>query len=171
MTTSPLTTWTYTQEEWNEFVQIETSHKKEDSIYLGIGIVILGTIGLMFFRGTSFLTGLLFTIPIAILIPVLRMKFSYKHLKKGIESPTVTFFYHHIKVNYHTIELTSSKKRVKSVKIIDIQSNGRQLLEFDVQWMTGKGPTNDEFRFLIPEGKYEEARKMISNYQQSTSVI
>lgn len=164
MNTSTIAEWTYTQEEWNEFVQLERSNKKEDNIYFGIGIVILGTIGLMFFRETGFFTGLLFSVPLAILIPLLRMKFSYKHLKKGITSPAVAFFHDHINVNGHTIELTSSKKRVKSVKIIDIQSNGRQLLEFDVQWMTGKGPTNDEFRFLIPEGKYEEAQKMILNY-------
>jgi len=164
---SPITTWTYTQEEWNEFVRIERSNKKEDSIYFGIGIVILGTLGLMFFRGTSFFTALLFSVPLAILIPLLRMKFSYKHLKKGIASPTVTFYSDHVNVNGHKIELTSSIKRVKSMKIIDIESNGRFLLEFDVQWMTRKGPTNDEFRFLIPEGKLEEAEKMIGLSHQA----
>lgn len=161
MNTSPIATWTYTQEEWNEFVQIERSNKKEDSIYFGIGIAILGTVGLMFFRETSFFTAILFSVPLAILIPLLRMKFSYKHLKKGISNPTVTFYSDYINVNGHKIELISSNKRVKSKKIIDIESNGRFLLEFDVQWMTRKGPTNDEFRFLIPEGKLEEAQKMI----------
>ena len=164
MTTTPLAEWAYTQEEWNEFVRLEKSNKKEDNIYFGIGIVILGTIGLIFFRGTGFFTGVLFSIPFAILIPLLRMKFSYKYLKKGIASPAVAFFHDHVNVNQHTIELTSSIKRVKSVKIIDIKSNGRQLLEFDVQWMTRKGPTNDEFRFLIPENKYEEAKKISRAY-------
>ncbi len=164
MDTSPIAKWTYTQEEWNEFVQLERSNKKEDNIYFGIGIVILGTVGLMFFRETGFFTGLLFSIPLAVLIPLLRMKFSYKYLKKGIASPTVIFFHDHINVNKHTIELTSSIKRVKSVKIIDIKSSGRQLLEFDVQWMTRKGPTNDEFRFLIPKNKYEEAQEIAKTF-------
>ena len=164
MNTSPLATWTYTQEEWNEFVQLEISNKKEDNIYFGIGIVILGTVGLMFFRGTSFFTGLLFSVPIAILIPVLRMKLSYKHLKKGIANPTITFYPDYIDVNGHKIELISSKKRIKSAKIIDAKDGNQYLLELDIQWITGKGPTNDEFRFLIPEGKYSEAEKLIHGF-------
>ena len=60
MKLEPITEWSYSKEEWNEFVSVERSNKKEDSIYFGIGIVILGTIGLMFFRGVSVFTGLLF---------------------------------------------------------------------------------------------------------------
>jgi len=159
-----ITQWFYTEQEWNEYVRIERSNKKEDSIYFGIGIVILGTAGLMFLRGTGFFTGLLFSIPLAILIPFLRMKFSYRHLKKEIVSPTVIFFPDYIKINNHKIVLVSSVKRIKSIKIINTQDNGRHLLEFDIQWMTRKGPTNDEFRFLIPENKMEEAHKMTQSY-------
>ena len=156
--------WKYSQEEWNEFVQIERSNKKEDSIYFGIGIVILGTLGLMFLRDTSFLTGLAFSVPLAILIPFLRMTFSYKHLKKGIANPSVQFFSDSIKVNGHKIDLISAHKRIKSIKIIDVKKSAKRLLEFDVEWVTRKGPTNDEFRFLIPKDKMEEAERMIETY-------
>ena len=77
--TEVLSHWKYTSKQWDKFVTIEKGNKKEDNIYFGIGIVILATITLMLFRRTSFFTALLFAVPFAILIPFLRMKFSYKH--------------------------------------------------------------------------------------------
>ena len=130
--------WNYSQEEWNEFVRIERSNKKEDSIYFGIGIVIIGTLGVMFLRDTSFWTALAFSVPLAILIPFLRMTFSYKHLKKGISNAKVQFFSDFIRVNDHKIELLSSQKRIKSIKIIDTKDPMKHLLEFDVEWITRK---------------------------------
>ena len=158
----PLADWNYSEKEWNDFVTIEKGNKKEDSIYFGIGILILGTLGLMFLRDTSFWTGLLFAGPLAFLIPFLRMKFSYKHLKKGVKNPNVKIYNDEVIVNGKRIELTNSRKRVKSVKILDSKDNYK-LLEIDVQWLTAKGPTNDEFRFLIPKDKLEEAEKIASS--------
>lgn len=158
-----ITEWNYSQKEWDEFVVIEKANKKEDSIYFGIGILILGTIGLMILRQTSFFGGFIFAIPFAILIPWLRMKFSYKHLKKGVKNPSVKIYTDHLLINTHKIELSGKIKRVKSLKIIDAK-NGKKLLEFDVQWMTRKGPTNDEFRVLIPTDKITEAEKLISTF-------
>lgn len=158
-----ITEWNYSQKEWDEFVVIEKANKKEDSIYFGIGILILGTIGLMILRQTSFFGGFIFAIPFAILIPWLRMKFSYKHLKKGVKNPYVKIYTDHLLINTHKIELSGKIKRVKSLKIIDAK-NGKKLLEFDVQWMTRKGPTNDEFRVLIPTDKITEAEKLISTF-------
>jgi hypothetical protein len=159
--------WSYSTEEWNEFVQIERSNKKEDSLYFGIGIVILGTLGLIFFRNTSLWTGLLFSIPFAILIPILRMTFSYTHLKRGISDPSVAFHPDFIEVNGKKIELISSTKRIKSIKIIDVKNSTRQFLEFDIQWITRKGPTHDEFRFLIPKDRMEEVQHIIHSYTHS----
>lgn len=159
--TEVLSHWKYTSKQWDKFVTIEKGNKKEDNIYFGIGIVILATITLMLFRGTSFFTALLFSVPLAILIPFLRMKFSYKHLKKGIKNPEVKITFNNLFINNHVIELQNKNKRVKSMKIIE-EKNNIKLLEFDVQWLTRKGPTNDEFRILIPDDKLEEAQKLIT---------
>lgn len=158
-----LAEWNYSKKEWDEFVTIEKANKKEDNIYFGIGILILGTIGLMLLRQTSFLGGLIFAIPLAILIPWLRMKFSYKHLKKGVKNPFVKFYSDHLLINGHKIDLSGNIRRIKSLKIIDTKNN-RKMLEFDVQWMTRKGPTNDEFRVLIPTDKIAEAEDLISKF-------
>ena len=156
-----LSNWKYTTKQWDEFVTIEKGNKKEDSIYFGIGIVILSTIALMLLRQTSFFTALVFAIPLAVLIPFLRMKFSYKHLKKGVKNPEVKITFNNLFINNHIVELQNKNKRVKSMKIIE-EKNNIKLLEFDVQWLTRKGPTNDEFRILIPDDKLEEAQKLIT---------
>ena len=159
-----LASWKYTQKQWDEFVVIEKANKKEDSIYFGIGILILGTFGLMILRQTNIWVGLIFAIPIAFLIPWLRMKFSYKHLKKGVKNPFVKIYSEYLLINNHKITLSNKVKRVKSLKIIDAK-NDHKLLEFDVQWMTRKGPTNDEFRILIPVEKILEAKKLITTFK------
>lgn len=159
--TEVLSHWKYTTKQWDEFVTIEKGNKKEDSIYFGIGILILSTIALMLLRQTNFFTALLFAIPLAVLIPFLRMKFSYKHLKKGVKNPEVKITFNNLFINNHIVELQNKNKRVKSMKIIE-EKNNIKLLEFDVQWLTRKGPTNDEFRILIPDDKLEEAQKLIT---------
>ncbi len=155
--------WKYSKEEWDNFVTIEKSNKKEDNIYFGFAIFILSTLALKFLRDTTFTTALLFSFPFAIGLPFLRMRFSYPHLKKGIQNPYVKIFDTKLIINGKEIELTSKRKRVKSLAIIDSENN-RKLLEFDVQWLTAKGPTNDEFRILIPENKLNEAEFLVQNF-------
>jgi len=157
--------WKYTNLEWNDFVDIEKANKKEDNLYFGVGIVIIGTLTLVFFRGTSILTGLLFSVPLAILIPLLRMKFSYKHLKKNVQNPQVKICSDYLEINEHKIDLYTSQKRVKNLKIIDA-TNNTNLLEFDIQWLTRKGPTNDEVRILIPSNKLEEAKSLVKKFKK-----
>lgn len=152
--------WQYDTRMWDEFVTIEKGNKREDNIYFGIGIVIIGTVGLMFLRDTSFWMGLIFSIPLAILIPWLRMTFSYRYLKKGIKNPEVKIFYDFLLINNKKIELRNNRKRIKSLKVRDTKV-GLKLLEFDVQWVTAKGPTNDEFRILIPEEKLATIDELI----------
>ena len=160
---NPIAHWKYSSEDWNKFVDIEKRNKKEDNIYFGIGIIILGTLGLMFLRGTSFWVGLLFSIPLAVLIPWLRMQFSYKHLKKGVKNPEVLIFDDHLLISQKKIELTSERKRVKSIKVIETKAHFK-LLEFDIQWLTAKGPTNDEIRIPIPKDEEELVQKLISHF-------
>lgn len=161
--TNLLAHWTYTSKEWDAFVDIEKANKREDNIYLGIGMIVLGTIGLLFLRNTSFLMSLSFAVPLGVLIPFLRMKFSYKHLQKGVENPEIQLSPEYLIVNQHKIELSNSQKRLKGLKIIDAKNNTK-LLELDVQWLTRKGPTNDEFRILIPSDKIHEAEKLVQNF-------
>lgn len=155
-----MATWNYSSELWNRYVTVEKNNKKQDNIYLGIGILIPGTLALVFFRDASVLVSLLFVVPIAILIPLLKMKFSYPYLKNNIQHPRVDIYEDHLIINQKKIELKSKKRRIKSIKILEAR-NDVELLEFNVQWMTGKGPTNDEFRIPIPKGERPKALELI----------
>ncbi len=164
----PLIEWHYSAEEWNEFVDIEKANKLEDNIYFGVAILIIVPFGLMFYRNTNYVFSLLFSMPFAFLIPFLRMKFSYKHLQKNVLKPHVIIFNDYMMINYHKIEVASKRKRIKSLKIIDAKNN-KKLLEVDIQWSTRKGPTNDEFRILIPEDKILEAEKLIADFEKESA--
>jgi hypothetical protein len=152
--------WQYDTRVWDEFVTIEKGNKREDNIYFGIGIVIISTLCLMFFRSVSFWMGLLFSVPLAILIPWLRMIFSYSYLKKGVKNPEVKIFRAFLLINTKKIVLRSNRRSIKSIKVIDARE-GLKLLEFTVEWTTAKGPTHDEFRILIPERQLENVNSII----------
>lgn len=161
--TKPILEWTYSEHEWNEFVDIEKANKKEDNIYFGVAILIVAPIILMLSRDTSFTIALIFSAPFAILIPFLRMKFSYKHLQKDVKSPIIKIFENHIEINEHKIEVAAKKKRIKELQIIESKNNTK-LLEVDVQWITRKGPTNDEYRIPIPKGQLAVAEKLVADF-------
>lgn len=160
---NPLIEWHYSDEEWNEFVDIEKANKKEDNIYFGVAILLIVPFGLMLYRNTNYSTGLLFGIPFAVLIPFLRMKFSYSHLQKNVMNPHVKIFLNYMLINHHKIEVASNRRRIKNLSIVQAKNN-KKLLEVDIQWKTRKGPTNDEFRILIPEDKLEEAEKLVKDF-------
>ncbi len=79
---------------------------------------------------------------------------------EDVDNPEVKIFDKFLKINNHTIEFISDQRRLKSLKLIEA-SNGMQLLEFDIQWITRKGPTNDEYRIPIPIKKMDIAREII----------
>ena len=155
-----IASWTYSSKEWDQFVTVEKKNKLQDNIYLGIGIVIVGTIGLMFIRDTSFWIGLLFSLPIAIIIPVLRMVLSYKHLKKGVQNPQVEVFKNYLLINGKKIETQEKGRWLKSVKILD-PKDGVNLLQFEIEWKAGKGKTGDEYRIPIPKNQTQEAERVL----------
>ena len=66
--------WTYSSKEWNEFVLIERSNKKKESLYIAIGIILIGTIGLIFVRDAGFWIALAISVPIAFIIHFLKMR-------------------------------------------------------------------------------------------------
>ncbi|MAD96449.1 MAG: hypothetical protein CMB99_03890 [Flavobacteriaceae bacterium] len=153
--------FTYTQSFWNDYVTVELKNKKEDNYYFAFAIAILCTGGLMFLRDTTFLVALAFSLPFAILIPYLRQKLNYKYLVKNPPNPEVKIFDKFLKINNHSIEFRSDQRRLKGIKLIEA-SNGMNLLEFDIQWITRKGPTNDEYRIPIPKENLEDAQKIIN---------
>lgn len=155
-----IVSWSYSTEEWNQFVTIEKKNKLEDNLYIGIGVLILATIGLMFFRKTTFWMALAFALPLSILLPALRMLFGYPHLKKGVQNPTVDIFKKYLVINGKKIETQEKGRSLKSVKVLAAKQE-MSLLEFDIWWGTAKGKTGDQFRVPIPKNQEVEAERII----------
>jgi hypothetical protein len=159
-----LDTWTFSSEDWNKFVVIEKKNKKEDNIYFGIGIIVLCTPGLMILRGASFFTALIFAIPLAFLLPWLRMKFMNSHLKKVSRKTIIKIYPDYLLINNKKIDLYQKKKWLKDMKIIETNEDFK-LLEFTIEWNTRNGNTNDETRIPIPLDKLEKAKELIEFYR------
>lgn len=158
--------WNYSEQEWNEYVAIERKNKKEDNLYFGIGVFILGTLALILLRSTTILVAMFFAAFFAWLMPFLRMRFSYPHLKSSSQA-SVQFYASKIIANEKPIKLRNTKQ-VKHRWLQDVElyreKNKSLFIEFDVHWNTGKGPTSDEFRFLVPKQKEHEAEELLKLY-------
>lgn len=159
-----LDTWTFQSQDWKKFVAIEKKNKKEDNIYFAIGILVLCTPGLMIFRNTSFLTALLFSIPLALLIPWLRQQFSNPHLKNHNGESIVKIYPNYLLINSKKIDLYGKRKWLKDMRVIETTDNFK-LLEFTIEWNTRNGNTNDETRIPIPNGKEGKALELIEFYR------
>lgn len=159
-----LDTWTFSNEQWQKFINIEKKNKREDNIYFGIGILILSTPMLMILRDTNFMTSLLFTAPLAILIPWLRQQFGNPHLKNHIGESIVKIYPDYLIINDKKIDLYGKRKWIKNMKIIETTSDFK-LLEFTIEWNTRKGNTNDETRIPIPKNKEQKAKELIEFYR------
>jgi hypothetical protein len=160
-----LDTWIFPSEVWNKFVKIEKGNKKEDNIYFGIGIIVLCTPGLMLLRGTSFLTAFIFALPLAFLLPWLRMKFMNSHLKNISKESVVKIYPDYLIINNKKIDLYGKKKWLKNMKIIETPEEFK-LLEFTIEWNTRNGNTNDETRIPIPLDKEQKAKELIAFYRE-----
>ncbi len=158
-----LANWTYTPSEWNSYVKITKKLKLEDHIYFGFGILILCTPGLMWIKGTSFFTAILFSAPLALLIPWLRFRFGSPHLKSTKTASYIKIHTNFLNINGQKIPLEGPKKWVKNIKIIEHKE--WFLLEFDIAWNTHKGTTNDETRIPIPPSKLQKALELIDTFK------
>jgi len=163
-TKNPLDTWTYSPLQWNQYVKMGKKHKLEDNIYFGIGILILGIPGLMLLREASFLLSFAIVIPLALLLPLLRILFGSAHLKTKQSKATIKIYPNYLDINGRIIYLITKNKWLKNVQIININYS-LLLLEFDIAWQTNKGVTNDETRIPIPLDKLNKAYELIEFYK------
>ncbi|WP_456460580.1 hypothetical protein [Lutibacter sp.] len=163
-TKKPLDTWKYSPLQWNLYVKVAKKHKLEDNFYFGIGILVLGIPGLMLLRETSFLLASAIVIPLAFLLPLLRIKFGSPHLKTKQSGATVKIYPNYLDINGKIIFLFAKNKWLKNIQIINVNYS-LQLLEFDIAWQTNKGVTNDETRIPIPLDKLNKAYELIKFYK------
>ena len=104
-----LARWEFTPNEWEVYSNTAAMLKKDDNLYFGIGILLVGVPYLMFFRGTSLLIALAFVVPFAVALPFLRNKIALSKIKKTEQNAYLSFYPKYIDLNGNKIELFAEK--------------------------------------------------------------
>jgi len=160
---SLLAHWHYSRDLWQDFRKVQFKQKKIDNIIFAVVILIFGMLILMFVKGAPFLIAFIFTVPFAVLFPLIRFKKSQKYFKQKVQNPEIKIYTNYLEINGLKKELISKTYWVLDVKtkIID----GLHLLCFDIAWNAHKGRTNDEFRIPIPPTAVAKAEEIVAFYK------
>jgi len=160
---SLLAHWHYSSDLWQDFRKVQAKQKKIDNIIFAAVILIFGMLILMFVKGAPFLIAFIFTVPFAVLFPLIRFKKSQKYFKKKVQNPEIKIYTNYLDINGLKKDLNSKKYWVLDVKTENIDT--LPLLSFDIAWNAHKGRTNDEFRIPIPPTEVAKAEELISFYK------
>lgn len=151
--------WTFSTEEWNQFIVLEKRRRLESSIYEGIGIIVLGTIVIMLARESVFSIALSVSAVIALIIGFLRYFLNMKSYGKTLHKNEVTITRQSVLINDKLNSYRSDNIRLEKIKLIE---GSPDVLEFTLAWLTSKKKKAfDEMRVPIPKGKKEEAKQLI----------
>lgn len=158
--------WTIDAENWNQFIITEKKLRNEDSIYLFIGAIVMGTIGLMSARDVNLLTALLFASAIGLVVVWLRRYFALKNLKmekhspkKIVITPTTVF------INAQVFTLIGENRYLRKVEMI--KKNQQDIIEFTIGWETRKGHTFDELRIPVASSTFTQAEHILNYFNKT----
>jgi len=163
-----LADWKYDDETWEAFKQNEKSYRKEDNIYYFIGVVILGTIGLLIFRSANLFVAVAISAILGGIMVLLRSNLSLSKLKKtsGPYSQRAIIGEGYVLMNGHTFDLFDTGRYTSKVEFLPDENP--PILEFTIKWMTRKGATFDELRVPVPNNKIEEAIQIVTHFKSKT---
>lgn len=157
--------WHVNAEMWNAFIRIEKKLRNSDSVYMFIGTIIMGSIGLMLTRGVSLLTAVIFSAGLGCIVVWLRRYFALRNIQavppegyRIIITPDTVF------LNSQAYSLLNENRYLRKVHILN--TNGLRMIEFTIGWNTRKGPTFDELRIPVPETNFAEAEKIITYFKK-----
>lgn len=157
--------WTIDAEAWRQFILIEKKMRNEDSIYLFIGAIVMGTLGLMADRDVNLITAILFAGAVGLIVVWLRKYFALKNLKKGIAprkiivTPTTVF------INTQAFTLNGENRYLRKVEILN--KNQLQLIEFTIGWETRNGHTFDELRIPVASTNFTQAEHILNYFNKT----
>jgi len=155
---SLLVRWRYDTDLWYRFskVQVQAEQKKIDNLIFGLLI-------LVFVKRAPFFIAFIFTLPFAILFPLVRFKKSQKYFKQKIQNLEIKIYTNYLGINGIKKQLISKKYWLLSVKTELI--SGLDILCFDIAWVAHKGRTHDEFRIPIPTTTVAKAKEIIDFFK------
>lgn len=152
--------WTYNDEEWKEYTRKEFRYRIREAIILWVLLTGMGTWLLADYRDMGHLTAFLSSFGLGAIVTFIRYLIANNARNANSAKPgEVVISAKSILINgkYHT--LNDEMKTMSKVKLL--KDEKPLILEFSVNWNTRKGPTNEQIRVPVPEGKTEDAQKLV----------
>jgi hypothetical protein len=158
--------WTYDVDEWGVYATNEMRYRTREALWLGVGIVVLGTLFLWFVEGDA-LSGLGISGAVAAIVVAGKWLVARSTRAANLRVPTAEAVISPDAVllngKYHT--LRDDTFRFGGVKLVE--SERPCVLEFTVKWTTSKGATNDaQIRVPVPVGREDEARAVVERFRE-----
>ncbi|MBK6731121.1 MAG: hypothetical protein IPG60_09185 [Bacteroidetes bacterium] len=158
--------WIIDAESWKQFIITEKKLRNEDSIYLFIGAIVMGTMGLMAARDVNLITAILFASAIGLIVVWLRRYFAIKNLKMQmltprqiVITPTTVF------INAQAFTLIGENRYLRKVEMMN--KNQQDIIEFTIGWETRKGHTFDELRIPVASSNFTQAENILNYFNKT----
>lgn len=151
-----LARWIYSTDEWQQFMAGEKKERKTSLIIEVVLIALLGGMLIHYSRSESWIISFAFSIPLALLIGLLRYKFTLSSVSlSGKKMPEVIITADAVMVNGHYNRFYGDNLWLGKV---DVKDTGKMnILEITYCWNTRSGQSSEEIRVPVPKGKIREA--------------
>jgi hypothetical protein len=167
LTTDPTTSdilanWNYSADEWKAFQNANRSVVARESVVLILLITAVGGWILHDDKGEGWLFSFAFCFVFAVLFILLK-----NYLKKGFINVNTTagvsviIDREKLLLNGKLFSFRDEERTLEKAEIID--KRGIKMIEFSYGWRTRGGRTVDEIRIPVPQGKMDEAEKLVRN--------
>ena len=158
-------TWQFTTHEWEEFSQKESKRKRNEVIFIGILIVIIGVPFLMIGREAPFMAALGVSVALAFVYGMLSFAMNKKrYAGKDGASCAVSFFKDSLLINGKLQILNDDKITLFAVSLSKIKEY--PVIEFKIFWYSSKQKRiEDEIYIPVPDRFAKEASLLIETYK------
>jgi hypothetical protein len=165
---SVLAEWDIDEETWKAFRQNVIGYRNEDNLYYFIGVMILGTLGLLIFRAANLFIAVAISAILGGIIVFMRRQMALSKLNKDYSpyARKVVIGEGYVIMNGHTFDLYSETRTTTKVQFLPNEQP--VILEFTISWITRHGPSYDELRIPVPPEQIDTARKLTEHFKSKT---
>lgn len=155
--------WEIDETTWAQFHKNEIHYRNEDNIYFFIACMIIGTISIMVFRASNFLTAFIISAVVGLIIVFLRRRLALAKLDTKAQKKQVVITDYMVVLNNQEYVLFSEDRQARKIKLI--KNSTPIILEYTIYWPTRNGETFDELRIPVPPYAVEYAEDLVRNFK------
>ncbi len=159
VSTAILANWMYTNAEWDNFYKAETKKRFSSTMYEVVALLLVGTLYLMLERNASWQIALLVTAVIGVLWLAGKYLLTLKVMKSKLKKNQIILTTSAVFINGTLHVFQDDSRWIGGVTLLKDQEP--VMIEIRYCWNTRKGPTFDELRFPVPDGKLKEAEAVV----------